>query len=215
MLRRFPRLAPLLLQLSMRALVKKEYVAVSYKVFNIGAANRVPAYSGEIAIPTDGRHIEAVETIFEVADAQRRSRRIYQSSPIALRFVKASPAYLSMMNGSETMMIELIELHGSKGAVELIGAYEEALTPLGGRPHWGQINALSGRRQRSRRCTRATRTGSACTADERDRRVRQPVLRARRHRAGSPHAVAQAAVSSAAAPCDRTPPSRPWWYVFG
>lgn len=136
-----PRLAPLLLQLSMRALAKKEYVEVSYKVFNIGAANRVPAYSGEVAVPTDGSHIEAVETIFEVAEAQRRNRRIYQSSPIALRFVKASPAYLSMMNGSETMMIELIELYGSKGALDLIGAYEEA---LGGRPHWGQINALSG-----------------------------------------------------------------------
>ncbi len=143
-LRLFPRLAPLLLQLSMRALAKKEYVAVSYKVFNIGAANRVPAWSGEIAIPTDGRHIEAVETIFAVADAQRRTNRIYQSSPIALRFVMASPAHLSMMNGSETMMIELIELYGSKGAVDLIGAYEEALVPLGGRPHWGQINALAG-----------------------------------------------------------------------
>lgn len=140
-LRILPRLAPLLLQLSMRALAKKEYVAVSYKVFNIGAANRVPAYSGEVAIPTDGRHVEAVETIFEVAEEQRRSHRIYQTSPIALRFVKASPAHLSMMNGSETMMIELIELHGSKGALELISAYEEA---LGGRQHWGQINALPG-----------------------------------------------------------------------
>jgi hypothetical protein len=145
-LRHAPRLAPLLLALSMRALVKKEYVAVSYKVFNIGSANLVPAYSGEIAIPTDGRHIEAVETIFEVADEQRRSRGIYQSSPIALRFVKASPAHLSMMNGSETMMIELIELYGANGALDLIGAYEEALMALGGRPHWGQINALAGGR---------------------------------------------------------------------
>ncbi len=142
-LRHFPRLAPLLLQLSMRALVKEEYVAVSYKVFNIGEANRVPAYSGEIAIPTDGRHIEAVEKIFEVADEQRRSRGIYQTSPIALRFVKASPAHLSMMNGSETMMIELIELYGTNGALDLIAAYEEALMALGGRPHWGQINAWS------------------------------------------------------------------------
>ena len=142
LLRKHPRLAPLLLALSMLALVKRTYVQVSYKVFNIGAANLVPAYSGEIAIPTDGRHIEAVERIFEVAGAQRRDAKVYQTSPIALRFVKASPAYLSMMHGGETMMIELIELHGSKGAVELIDAYEEALTGLGGRPHWGQINTL-------------------------------------------------------------------------
>jgi hypothetical protein len=142
-LRVFPRLTPLLLQLSMRALVKKEYVAASYKVFHIGDANLVPAYSGEMAIPTDGTHVEAVERLFAVAEEQRRARRIYQSSPIALRFVKASPAYLSMMHGSETMMIELIELFGAEGALELIGAYEQAMTSLGGRPHWGQINALS------------------------------------------------------------------------
>ena len=41
------------------------------------------------------------------------------------------------------MMMELIELHGSKGAVELIHAYERALYELGGRPHWGQLNELS------------------------------------------------------------------------
>ena len=91
-LRAWPRLAPLLLQTAMRSLVLKEYVEVSHKVFNIGSANLVPAWSGEVAIPMDGRHIEAVERVCEVAEEMRRDRKIYQSSPIALRFVKASPA---------------------------------------------------------------------------------------------------------------------------
>ncbi|MDQ3721915.1 MAG: hypothetical protein M3376_02365 [Actinomycetota bacterium] len=95
-------------------------------------------------MPMDGRHIEAVEAIFRVAREHREMGRVYQSSPIALRFVKASPAYLSMMNRRDTMMIELIGLTGNDGGIELPKAYEEALYALGGRPHWGHINTLSG-----------------------------------------------------------------------
>ncbi len=139
-----PRLAPLLLRGSVRSLVKDEYDEVSYKVFNIGTLNNLPAYSCEIGVPMDGRHLAAVETIFRVAAERRELGQVYQSSPIALRFVKASPAYLSMMNGRDTMMIELIGLNGNDGGIELLKAYEEALYALGGRPHWGHINTLSG-----------------------------------------------------------------------
>jgi FAD/FMN-containing dehydrogenase len=139
-----PSLAPAMLEAAMRALVKKQYDEVSHKVFHIGRANLMPAYSAEIGIPMDGRHIEAVERIFDVADRHRRLGSVYQSSPIALRFVKASPAYLSMMHGRDTMMIELIGLRGNDGGYELLHAYEAALCELGGRPHWGQVTALTG-----------------------------------------------------------------------
>ncbi len=139
-----PGLAPLLLRGSVRSLVKDEYDEVSHKVFHIGRLNGLPAYSCEIGVPMDGRHIEAVETIFRVAAQRRALGQVYQSSPIALRFVKASPAYLSMMHGRDTMMIELIGLNGNDGGIELLKAYEEALYALGGRPHWGHINTLSG-----------------------------------------------------------------------
>jgi L-gulono-1,4-lactone dehydrogenase len=139
-----PSLAPKLLLGSVKSLVKDEYDEVSFKVFNIGTLNILPAYSCEIGVPMDGRHIEAVETIFRVARERRELGQVYQSSPIALRFVKASPAYLSMMNGRDTMMIELIGLNGNDGGIELLKAYEEALYALGGRPHWGHINTLTG-----------------------------------------------------------------------
>jgi L-gulono-1,4-lactone dehydrogenase len=138
-----PDITPTLLEGSIKALVKDEYDEVSYKVFNIGLANILPAYSSEIAVPMDGRHIEAVERIFEVAAERRRLGSVYQSSPIALRFVKASAAYMSMMHGRDTMMIELIGLTGNDGGYALLNAYEEALYDLGGRPHWGQVNTLT------------------------------------------------------------------------
>jgi FAD/FMN-containing dehydrogenase len=139
-----PDLSPFLLENAIRALIKDEYDEVSYKVLNIGAANVLPAYSAEIGVPMDGRHIEAVERIIAVAAERRRLGEAYQSSPISFRFVKASPAYLSMMNGRDTMMIELIQLSRCDGGYELLAAYEEALYELGGRPHWGQVNTLTG-----------------------------------------------------------------------
>jgi hypothetical protein len=138
-----PSLSPTMLENAIRALIKKEYDEVSYKVLNIGTANLLPAYSCEIGVPMDGRHIEAVETIIRVAAEFRGVGDVYQSSPISLRFVKASSAYMSMMQGRETMMIELIELSRCDGGYELLAAYEQALARLGARPHWGQVNTLT------------------------------------------------------------------------
>src|SRR5256885_8658587 len=92
----------------------------------------------------DGRRLEAVGRIIQVAAEHRRLGDVYQSSRISFRSDKASPAYMSMMNERDTMMIELIQLTRSDGGYELLAAYEKALHELGGRPHWGQVNTLTG-----------------------------------------------------------------------
>ncbi|MBV9416087.1 MAG: FAD-binding protein [Solirubrobacterales bacterium] len=138
-----PSLSPRMMEQAIRALVKKEYDEISYKVLNIGAANLLPAYSAEIGVPMDGRHIEAADAIISVAAEARAVGDVYQSSPISFRFVKASSAYMSMMHGHDTMMIELIQLSRADGGSELDAAYEQALGKLGGRPHWGQLNTLT------------------------------------------------------------------------
>jgi L-gulono-1,4-lactone dehydrogenase len=138
-----PSLSPSMMENAIRALVKKQYDEVSYKVLNIGTANLLPAYSGEVGVPMDGRHIEAADALIRVATESRDLGEVYQSSPISFRFVKASNAYMSMMQGRDTMMIELIELSRCDGGYELIAAYEKELGKLGGRPHWGQVNSLS------------------------------------------------------------------------
>jgi len=139
-----PNWSPWMLDSAMRALTKKEYDNVSYKVLNIGTANLLPAFSSEIGVPMDGRHIEAADAIIGVAAEWRNLGDVFQSSPISFRFVKASNAYMSMMNGRDTMMIELIQLSRCDGGYELNAAYEQALSKLGGRPHWGQVNTLTG-----------------------------------------------------------------------
>jgi FAD/FMN-containing dehydrogenase len=128
-------------------LADNEYSGPSYKVLNIGAANLLPAYSSEIAVPLD-RHVEAVDTLIATADRQRRLGRAYHTGLISLRFVAGSSAYLSMMHGAETMTIELILMNETEGGLELLAAHEEALYALGGRPHWGQVNWLTDERVR-------------------------------------------------------------------
>jgi hypothetical protein len=51
---------------------------------------------------------------------------------------------MAMMNGRDTMMIELIMLTHTEGGFELLADYEDALYAFGGRPHWGQVNTLTG-----------------------------------------------------------------------
>jgi L-gulono-1,4-lactone dehydrogenase len=118
-----------------------DYTNVSYKVFNIGEANALPADSMELGIAVDGRHVEAVDRILKIA-TERAKEGIYHTSPFSLRFVAPSRAYASMMHAQPTMMIELIMVTGSRGELPLLYGYEEALADLGVRPHWGQINAL-------------------------------------------------------------------------
>jgi hypothetical protein len=141
----FPRISPFLIAQALKALVNDDYVNISYRVFNIGAANYLPAYSCEIGVPADEPQLNlAVEKIVEVAAQRRRLGNVFHSSPISLRFVKASDAYMSMMQARDTVMIELIMATHTVGGMELLTAHENALYELGGRPHWGQVNSLTG-----------------------------------------------------------------------
>jgi hypothetical protein len=145
----FPRWTPGFIDFGLKGLVDSEYCNVSCKVYHIGSPNHLPAISSEIGVPVDfsrNTHVAAVDEVIRIAGKWRRDGNVYHSSPISLRFVKQSTASLAMMHGRDTMMMELILFHPTKGGSELLAAYEEALSKLDGRPHWGQLNYLAGDR---------------------------------------------------------------------
>jgi hypothetical protein len=139
--RHFPSLIAKRFDAVLEEMCDDNYTNASYKVFNIGEANHLPADSMELGIAVDGRHVEAVDEILAIA-AERAKEGIYHTSPFSLRFVAPSRAYASMMYEQPTMMIELIMVTGSRGELALLEGYEDALADLGVRPHWGQINAI-------------------------------------------------------------------------
>jgi L-gulono-1,4-lactone dehydrogenase len=127
---------------TLRRMEDDDYTQVSYRVFNIGAANKLPAWSMELGVPVEGDvHLRTVDRILEVAEACARDGR-FHTSPIALRFVAPSAACVSMMHGRPTMMIELILVSGTRRGRELLEEYERSLAEFGARPHWGQYNTL-------------------------------------------------------------------------
>jgi L-gulono-1,4-lactone dehydrogenase len=128
---------------TLRRMEDENYTQISYRVLNIGAANKLPAYSMELAVPADGDvHLRAVDRILEIAHDCARTRRLYHTSPIALRFVAPSAAYASMMHARTTMMIELILVSKTRNGRALLAEYERRLAEFGARPHWGQYNTL-------------------------------------------------------------------------
>jgi hypothetical protein len=126
------------------------YASVSYRVFNIGEANHLPAISMELCVGIeDGRHLDAVDRVLEIAARQRKEHRRFHTSPIALRFTAPSPAFASMMHGRASMIFELILVSGTRGSDQLLAAYEEGLADFDVRAHWGQYNHLTADRIRT------------------------------------------------------------------
>jgi L-gulono-1,4-lactone dehydrogenase len=146
-LRLAARWAPSLLRTqfgrTLRRMEDPNYTQVSYRVFNIGASNKLPAYSMELGVPVHGdAHLRTVDRILEIAEECATSRRLFHTSPIALRFVAPSVAHASMMYGRATMMIELILVSETRDGRALLAEYERGLAEFGARPHWGQYNTL-------------------------------------------------------------------------
>jgi hypothetical protein len=136
---------------TLAGMVDDGYADVSYRVFNIGEANHLPAYSAELGVSLEGRrHIQAVDRILQIAAERRKSERLYHTAPFSLRFVAPSRACASMMWDQPTMMIELIMIDARRDrGYKLLAGYEEALADLGVRPHWGQYNTLTPERVRA------------------------------------------------------------------
>ncbi|MFQ5708599.1 MAG: D-arabinono-1,4-lactone oxidase [bacterium] len=139
-----PKIAPDVIQGALEGLVDDGYTNVSYKVFHIGRASRITAISQEIGFPLkDDAYLAAIDRFLEMAEENRSLGKLYHNSPVTIRFVKASNAFLSMMHGYDTCMVEIILMKGTHGGFEMMQRYENELYKFSGRPHWGQLNTLT------------------------------------------------------------------------
>lgn len=92
-----PKAIPSLIDRAMEGLVDDEYVHRSYNVFNIGEAqNMVPAMSSTIAVPLqDDMWLEALDIVSHTLRNLKNKKKIVQTGPIALRFVRGSRILLA------------------------------------------------------------------------------------------------------------------------
>lgn len=114
-----------------------EFTNDSYKVLNQGARQlKFVGCAIETCFSMD-KFIEGIEKVFELAEEFRWNGEHYLTSPIGIRFVKASPAYLSMMHDQDSCTIEVPVISGTIGWRNTLEKMELALADLGGRTHWG------------------------------------------------------------------------------
>ncbi len=144
--RQFPSLSPRLIDWALSQYPDRDYVDDYNVVLPIGTLNNIISYSSEHALPVSSC-VQAIDMILEMA-ARSSKDFIYHSAPVAVRFVRKTNAYLAMQNAAsqeeDFCMIEFPVVIGTVGGLEQLERYERALAKLGARPHWGQVNYLSG-----------------------------------------------------------------------
>jgi len=141
-------MSPWLLQEALNVLKtpdpKQPYIDLSYKIFNVGAINGYDVVTAEYGIDLEV-HVDATDAILAEAEINQKGD-IYHSSPFALRYVSASPGYLSMQP-RPTCMIEMSLFRDVFGTNAMFWRYENLLTRrFKARPHWGQLNFMTGSR---------------------------------------------------------------------
>jgi len=144
-----PRLVPLVLETGLEQLVtgKHGHIDKSHAIFHIGRINYADVISAEYFMPLKGGYfLRGIDRLIAVV-ADNRRHGIYQNVPLALRFVRGSRAYLSMVHGEGGFgSVETPVLARADGAADALLSYEQALYELGARPHWGQAHELTGAR---------------------------------------------------------------------
>src|SRR2546428_13692702 len=109
-----PKLTPEFInRMALEGLVDDEYTNVGYKVLNIGAANKLPAYSMEIAVPRE-RAAEAAELVMAIAEQHRQGGEGYEAAPVSVPVGEASDALFSLMPRRDTATLQLSLVGGTQ-----------------------------------------------------------------------------------------------------
>lgn len=131
---RRPGLVPRINQFAAKALAAREYVDASYKVFC--SERDVVFRESEYAVPREN----LVDVVRELrAWIERSGERI--PFPIEVRVAAADDIWLSTAYGRETAYVAIHQYH-RLAHQRYFEAFEQIVSAVGGRPHWGKLHTL-------------------------------------------------------------------------
>jgi L-gulono-1,4-lactone dehydrogenase len=131
---RRPGLVPRINQFASKALSAREYVDASYKVFC--SEREVVFRESEYAVPREN----LVDVVRELrAWIERSGERI--PFPIEVRVAAADDIWLSTAYGRETAYVAIHQYH-RLAHQRYFEAFEQIVSAVGGRPHWGKLHTL-------------------------------------------------------------------------
>ncbi|MTI20524.1 FAD-binding protein [Fulvivirga sp. RKSG066] len=140
---KWPGYIPKFIHNAVKSQKDDEYINKGYKVMYQGLDYiKERAYDCEIAIPLDkeGKYLEKIELLMAYLEELHKEYKIHITSPIGLRFVKASEIFLTPENRQDVCYIDTPILKHIYGRNTLISQLLVFLVAQGGRPHWGKIN---------------------------------------------------------------------------
>jgi FAD/FMN-containing dehydrogenase len=142
---KFPHRAPYLIRSSINGSKDKKFVHKSFKVLFQGFQFvKERAYSSEFAFNLHDKDsaINAIEKIMDHAKQIQENGKLYHSSPITVRFVKRSKAFLATEYGRDVAYIDVPFLLRTKGTETMLEICQQFLFDCGGIPHWGKSNSI-------------------------------------------------------------------------
>jgi L-gulonolactone oxidase len=146
LMNRLPSSAPALLNASLRSTISGKVIMPSSEGLSFGAPNGVRVTAAAVAIPLAGL-AEAIDDLIERLHARSELGRV--TTPLGLRFVGATDAWLSPAHGRESCLVEMPLLWSTNGKLATLDWFVRDGFPLG-RPHWGQYFSLSASELRER-----------------------------------------------------------------
>jgi FAD-linked oxidoreductase len=139
---RRPGLVPRINQIASKALAAREYVDASYKVFC--SERDVVFRESEYAVPRE----DVVDVVRELRGwLERSGERI--PFPIEVRVAAADDIWLSTAYGRETAYVAIHQYH-RLAHQRYFEAFEQIVSEVGGRPHWGKLHTLGVEELRTR-----------------------------------------------------------------
>lgn len=140
-----PHRAPLLIRTTINGQNDKKFVHKSYKVLFQGFQFvKERAYSSEFAFDIHDKDlaIDAIEKIMEFAKKMQEDAKLYHSSPITVRFVKRSKAFLATEYERDVAYIDVPFVMRTRGTETMLELCQQAMFDCGGIPHWGKYNTI-------------------------------------------------------------------------
>lgn len=141
----FPHRAPFLIRGSLKGMRDKKFVHRAHKVMYQGFVFvKERAYDAEFAFDLANMPniVKTIEAIMEKSQQIKTDHKLYQSSPIGVRFVKRCNAYLAPEYGKEVAYIDVPLLLGLNGNEFMLEKYQELMLKNYGIPHWGKSNSV-------------------------------------------------------------------------
>ncbi len=140
-----PHRAPKLIRGSLKSLRDKKFVHKSHKVLFQGFQFvKERAYDAEFGfnLGNTPAAIAAIDQVMLLAKQMKENARLYHSSPLGVRFVKRSKAFLAVEYERDVAYMDTPFLLRTRGTETMLEKCQQIMFEKGGIPHWGKSNSI-------------------------------------------------------------------------